>query len=55
MADLQKGNPSVGTVILALGLAVAVGIVCSTLKGGQDGCEARGGKPHGIECEEGDE
>jgi hypothetical protein len=52
VADLQKGSPSVGTVLLALGLAVAVGTVCSTLKGGQDGCEARGGKSHGIECEE---
>lgn len=52
MGEIQKGSPSTGTVILALALAVVVGTVCFALKGGQDACEDRGGKPHGVECRE---
>lgn len=47
--SLQKG-PSAGSVIGVIALAILVGVICSTLKGGIDGCEASGGKPHGLEC-----
>lgn len=52
--NLQKG-PSAGSIIGVIVLIVLVGFICSTLKGGRDGCEASGGRPHGLECVEKDE
>lgn len=49
MAEL-KGSPSAAQVVLFLAGLVIVGTLCSQMKGSQDGCEATGGRPHGLEC-----
>lgn len=40
-----------GSVILTLVLAFLVVFVLVQIKGGRDGCEASGGQPRGVECE----
>lgn len=49
--ELKKGSPPAWPVVGALILAVLVGLVCSSIKGSRDGCEAEGGRARGLECE----
>lgn len=50
MADIQKGSPSGATIIAVLLAAVVIGFCLAQVRGSRDGCEAQGGKPHGLEC-----
>lgn len=50
MAELQRRSPSTGVIILTVVLAVVVGTCMAQYAGGQDGCEASGGTPRGMEC-----